>query len=148
MIYSYYIHSPKMFTATRGQVTTYLVAVCLGSISFLVFVNASISFVITTNIGEKDGVGNAVGSLGFADEVIAIVACPLWGLLSDYVGARPVLFLLPSYCRASSERDRYASWRTRSSALHLSCSSRLEMYFPNCSWSDSYSALELPVRPQ
>ena len=79
-----------MFTATNGQVATYLVAICLFSISFLVFMNASISFVITTIIGEDDGVGNAVGSLGFADEVVAIVACPLWGILSDRVGARPV----------------------------------------------------------
>ena len=97
-----------MFTATRSQVATYLVAICLFSISFLVFVNASISFVITTIIGDKDGVGNAVGSLGFADELVAIVACPLWGLLSDHIGARPVRILLSLPPRLLSEVCRCA----------------------------------------
>ena len=67
----------NMFTATRSQVATYLIVVCLFSISFLVFVNATVSFVVTTIVGERKGVGNAVGTLGFADEVVAIFACPL-----------------------------------------------------------------------
>ena len=66
-----------MFTATRGQIATYLVGVCLFSISFLVFVNATASFVVTNVIGKKRDVGNAVGTLGFADEVVALVACPI-----------------------------------------------------------------------
>ncbi|KAJ9615743.1 hypothetical protein H2200_001820 [Cladophialophora chaetospira] len=77
-----------MFTATRLQVATYLLGVCPFSIAFLVFLNSSVSFVVTDLIGEKDGVGDAVGSLGFADELVAIVACPIWGLLSDRVGLR------------------------------------------------------------
>ena len=77
-----------MFTATRLQVCTYLIVVCFFSISFLVFVNATISFVITNLLHQRKGVGDAVGSLGFADELLAIFACPFWGLVSDYTGAR------------------------------------------------------------
>lgn len=69
---------------------TYLFGVCLFSISFLVFMNSSISFVITDVLQEKQGVGNAVGTLGFLDELVALVACPLWGVLSDRIGVRTV----------------------------------------------------------
>ncbi|KAK7179314.1 major facilitator superfamily transporter [Paraphaeosphaeria sporulosa] len=78
------------FTATRIQVATYLLGVALFSISFLVFLNSSISFVITQRIGQAHNVGDAVGTLGFADELVALVACPAWGLLSDRVGVRSV----------------------------------------------------------
>lgn len=79
-----------MFTATRVQVATYLLGVCPFSIAFLVFLNSSVSFVITDLIGQEKGVGDAVGNLGFADELLALVACPLWGLLSDRIGVRYV----------------------------------------------------------
>lgn len=79
-----------MFTATRLQAVTYLLGVCLFSICFLVFLNSSVSFVITDLIRQKQGVGNAVGTLGFADELVALVACPTWGVLSDRVGVRTV----------------------------------------------------------
>lgn len=79
-----------MFTASRGQVATYLLGVCPFSIAFLVFLNSSVSFVITDLIGKSDGVGDAVGTLGFADELVALVACPVWGLLSDRIGVRTV----------------------------------------------------------
>ncbi|KAI9761753.1 MAG: hypothetical protein M4579_000847 [Chaenotheca gracillima] len=82
-----------MLTSTRPQAATYLLCVCLFSISFLVFLNSSVSFVITELIGVKDGVGNLVGTLGFADEIVALVACPLWGVLSDRVGVRTVCVL-------------------------------------------------------
>ncbi|GAB7343953.1 hypothetical protein MBLNU457_1898t1 [Dothideomycetes sp. NU457] len=80
---------PK-FTVTPLQATTYLLGVALFSISFLVFLNSSISFVVTDVIGQEHGIGDAVGTLGFADELLALVACPLWGLVSDRVGVRPV----------------------------------------------------------
>ena len=79
-----------MFTATRVQVATYLLGVCPFSIAFLVFLNSSVSFVVTDLIGQEKGVGDAVGNLGFADELLALVACPLWGLLSDRIGVRYV----------------------------------------------------------
>ena len=75
------------FTATRTQVASYLFGVALFSIAFLVFLNSSISFVITQRIGQSKNVGGAVGTLGFVDE---LVACPVWGLLSDRVGVRAV----------------------------------------------------------
>ncbi|TID26839.1 cytochrome P450 [Venturia nashicola] len=78
------------FTATRVQASTYLLGVCLFSISFLVFLNSAVSFVITDRIGQKEKVGDAVGTLGFADELVALVACPVWGIMSDRVGVRSV----------------------------------------------------------
>lgn len=79
-----------MMSVTRFQAVTYLFGVCLFSISFLVFMNSSISFVITDVLQEKQGVGNAVGTLGFLDELVALVACPVWGVLSDRIGVRTV----------------------------------------------------------
>ncbi|KAL1634643.1 hypothetical protein SLS58_010585 [Diplodia intermedia] len=78
------------FTASRWQVATYLFGVALFSISFLVFLNSTVSFVITDRIGRKHGVGDAVGTLGFADELVALVGCPLWGMVSDRVGVAKV----------------------------------------------------------
>ena len=79
-----------LFTASRGQTLTYLFAVCPFSIAFLVFVNSSVSFVVTDLIGLHGGEGDAVGTLGFADELLALAACPTWGLLSDRIGVRHV----------------------------------------------------------
>ncbi|PGH16354.1 hypothetical protein AJ80_05203 [Polytolypa hystricis UAMH7299] len=79
-----------MFTATWLQTATYLFAVCLFSIAFLVFVNSSVSFVVSDLIDLPDGHGDAVGTLGFADELLALVACPAWGILSDRIGVRYV----------------------------------------------------------
>lgn len=76
--------------ATKLQLATYLLGVCLFSICFLVFVNASISFVITDIVRQHGNVGNTVGTLGFFDELLAVIACPLWGFLSDRVGSRHV----------------------------------------------------------
>ncbi|KKK26849.1 hypothetical protein ARAM_003466 [Aspergillus rambellii] len=80
----------SMFTASRIQAFTYLLGVCPFSIAFLVFINSSVSFVVTDLIGLRDGEGDAVGTLGFADELLALVACPLWGVLSDRIGVRQV----------------------------------------------------------
>lgn len=35
----------------------------------------------------------SVGTLGFADEVVALVACPIWGLVSDRLSVRWVAVL-------------------------------------------------------
>lgn len=79
---------PFTTATTVAQASTYLLAVCLFSIAFLVFVNSSVSFVITDLIGRKESVGDLVGTLGFADELVALVACPFWGILSDRLGVR------------------------------------------------------------
>lgn len=81
------------FTANRWQVFTYLLGVALFSISFLVFLTSSVSWVITDLLGRRSGVGDAVGTLGFADELVALVACPAWGIISDRVGVRTVAVL-------------------------------------------------------
>ena len=81
---------PFSTSTTPLQAVTYLLGISLFSISFLVFLNSSISFVITDLIGIKHGVGDIVGTLGFVDEVVAIVACPVWGLVSDRLGVRYV----------------------------------------------------------
>ncbi len=87
---------PFAAPTTPLQAVTYLLPVCLFSISFLVFLNSSVSFVITDLIGDKTGVGDKVGTLGFADELVALVACPVWGIVSDRLGVRWVCFL--GYC--------------------------------------------------
>lgn len=79
---------PFSSSTTALQAITYLLGVSLFSISFLVFLNSSVSFVITDLIGQKRGVGDVVGTLGFADEIVALVACPAWGLVSDRLGVR------------------------------------------------------------
>lgn len=81
---------PFATSTTTTQAATYLLGISLFSISFLVFLNSSVSFVITDLIGVKHGVGDIVGTLGFADELVALVACPLWGLISDRLGVRQV----------------------------------------------------------
>lgn len=83
-----------MFTTTRLQAVTYLLGVCLFSIAFLVFLNSTLSFVITRLIKQRTHIGDAVGTLGFADELVALVACPAWGVISDRLGVRTVGSLL------------------------------------------------------
>jgi len=91
-----------MYTSTKLQLATYLLGVCLFSIAFLVFQNASVSFVVSDLIGQKKAIGNAVGTLGFADEICAIFFCPFFGNLSDRVGVRTVSdkahWVLPYQC--------------------------------------------------
>jgi len=72
--------------------TTYLFAVPLFSIAFLVFLNSSLSFLLTHlfHVSPKK-LGSIVGTLGFVDELVAIFAAPIWGLISDgRVGTRGV----------------------------------------------------------
>ncbi|KAL7626606.1 hypothetical protein AAE478_003378 [Parahypoxylon ruwenzoriense] len=84
---------PFSQTTTPLQATTYLLGIALFSISFLVFLNSAVSFVITDLLGVKTGVGDVVGTLGFVDELVALVACPAWGLISDRLGVRWVAVL-------------------------------------------------------
>ncbi|KAK0718405.1 hypothetical protein B0T26DRAFT_646939 [Lasiosphaeria miniovina] len=81
---------PFSQSTTALQALAYLLGISLFSISFLVFLNSSVSFVITDLIGIKEGVGDIVGTLGFVDEIVALVACPVWGLVSDRSGVRYV----------------------------------------------------------
>ncbi|KAF3912401.1 hypothetical protein AA313_de0209552 [Arthrobotrys entomopaga] len=69
---------------------TYLFGICLFSISFLVFLNSALSFVVTDLFGVQDGVGSIVGTLGFVDELVAVFMVIFWGVLSDRIGTRLV----------------------------------------------------------
>ena len=84
---------PFSTRTTTLQALTYLLFVSLFSISFLVFLNSSISFVVTDLLNLHKDVGDKVGTLGFADELVALVACPFWGLVSDRLGVRWVCVL-------------------------------------------------------
>ncbi|KAF8471882.1 hypothetical protein BDZ91DRAFT_846474 [Kalaharituber pfeilii] len=74
---------------TTAHLLTYLLALVLPSISLLVFLNSTISFVVTDILGIRYGphkkpiLGDIVGTLGLVDEIVVIVAAPLWGILSD-----------------------------------------------------------------
>ena len=61
---------------------------------------------ITDLIEQTKGVGDAVGSLGFADEVLALVACPTWGIISDRIGVRIVSLLFLNLFITSLKLDR------------------------------------------
>ncbi|KAK7750695.1 hypothetical protein SLS62_007395 [Diatrype stigma] len=75
-------------STTPLHAATYLLGISLFSIAFLVFLNSAVSFVVTDLLDIKTGVGGVVGTLGFVDEVVALAACPLWGLASDRLGVR------------------------------------------------------------
>ncbi|KAG0643005.1 hypothetical protein HOY80DRAFT_948101 [Tuber brumale] len=73
---------------------TYLLGVSLFSISFLVFLNATLSFLLTDLLHKRSHLGDIVGTLGFVDELVAIFAAPFWGAMSDGgLGTRGVVVL-------------------------------------------------------
>ncbi|TGZ79917.1 MFS general substrate transporter [Ascodesmis nigricans] len=79
--------------STRAlHAATYLLALPLTSIALLVFLNSSLSFLLTNLFHiPPSRLGSIVGTLGFVDELVAVVAAPVWGLISDTrVGTRGV----------------------------------------------------------
>lgn len=84
----------------------------LSQIAFLVFLNSSVSFVITNLIGQRTKVGDAVGTLGFADELVALVACPAWGVMSDRLGVRMVSYFSRLTCKRQRSTEVYKIPRT------------------------------------
>ncbi|KAK9476154.1 major facilitator superfamily domain-containing protein [Lipomyces japonicus] len=75
--------------ATLLNVLAYLLS-CFFSIAFLVFLNSMQSFILTVLLHLKDNIGDFVGTLGFTDELVSVIMCPLWGSLSDKIGTRLV----------------------------------------------------------
>ncbi|KAF8452973.1 hypothetical protein BGX38DRAFT_1180004 [Terfezia claveryi] len=73
---------------TTKHVTIYLLFLVLSSISLFVFLNSTISFIISDILEIRGGehLGNIVGTLGFVDEIIVIVSAPVWGIVSDRWG--------------------------------------------------------------
>jgi MFS family permease len=74
------------------NVASYL-GFCFLTIAFLVFLSSTQPFVLTEILSVRRGLGDKAGTLAFADELLAIVLCPLWGALSDKIGTRPIAFL-------------------------------------------------------
>lgn len=57
------------------------------SIASLVFINATQTFVLIDILNyPRNLIGNASGSLAFADELLSLVFVSFWGLLSDRIG--------------------------------------------------------------
>lgn len=63
---------------------------CMATIAFVVFMASTQSFILTDLLGMTTGIGHALGNLAFADELLTIAVSPLWGVLSDKIGTRPV----------------------------------------------------------
>ena len=125
---------------TLWHILTYLFGVCLFSISFLVFVNSTVSFVITDIIGQRKDVGTSVGTLGFVDELVALVACPFWGLLSDRIGLRTVRVSFKVYTDDVDARKRSQSLDSPSSDCLYSYLYRPKMFTLSYSWQGYFLA--------
>ncbi|PRT53526.1 hypothetical protein B9G98_01146 [Wickerhamiella sorbophila] len=62
---------------------------CGLTIALLVFLNSTQSFLLSDKY-KIIGTGSIAGTLAFADEIMNIMAAPLWGALSDKIGTRYV----------------------------------------------------------
>ncbi|ODV64145.1 MFS transporter, partial [Ascoidea rubescens DSM 1968] len=63
---------------------------CFFSISFIVFLTSTQPFFLTDILGISNKIGNYIGTLTFADEILSIITSPLFGALSDKIGTRPI----------------------------------------------------------
>ncbi|KAF9960166.1 hypothetical protein BGZ65_012689, partial [Modicella reniformis] len=68
---------------------SYLVA-CFATICLVAYLSLIQPFVLTILLGITENTGNITGSLALYDEIIALPATLIWGILSDRVGRRPV----------------------------------------------------------
>ena len=66
---------------------------------------------ITDLLGIDKGIGDFVGTLGFVDELVALVACPIWGMLSDRLGVRTVRALRVALTVAVPGSLDYKIWQ-------------------------------------
>ncbi|KAF9325262.1 hypothetical protein BG006_011255 [Podila minutissima] len=67
----------------------YLIA-CFGTICLVVYLSIIQPFVLTVILGISQSKGNTTGNLALYDEIIALPATLIWGILSDRIGRRPV----------------------------------------------------------
>ncbi|ANZ76080.1 BA75_03211T0 [Komagataella pastoris] len=65
---------------------------CFVNIAFAVFLTSTQTYFITDVLGIGQNVGAYVGSLGFFDELLAIIVVPFIGALCDRIGSRPIEF--------------------------------------------------------
>ncbi|KAF9358633.1 hypothetical protein BGX26_001262 [Mortierella sp. AD094] len=68
---------------------SYLIA-CFGTICLVAYLSIVQPFVLTVILGIRENTGNLTGSLALYDEIIALPAIIIWGILSDCVGRRVV----------------------------------------------------------
>lgn len=67
-------------------------ACCMMSISSLVFINIAQTYVLIDILNyPRTGLGNASGTLAFADELLCVPMVSFWGFLSDRSGRRLVM---------------------------------------------------------
>lgn len=66
---------------------------CFSAISFTVFMTSTQTFFITDVLGISQRLGSYVGTLGFCDELLALILVPFIGAWSDRVGSRPIQVL-------------------------------------------------------
>lgn len=63
---------------------------CFFNVSFMVFMSSTQSFFLTDVLGISTKVGDYIGTLGFADELMSISLSPFLGALSDKIGAKHI----------------------------------------------------------
>ncbi|KAG0240593.1 major facilitator superfamily domain-containing protein [Mortierella sp. GBAus27b] len=68
---------------------SYLVA-CFLTICLVAYLSIVQPFVLTVLLGITENTGNLTGSLALYDEILALPATLIWGVLSDRIGRRPV----------------------------------------------------------
>ncbi|KAF9373835.1 hypothetical protein CPB97_000281 [Podila verticillata] len=68
---------------------TYLLA-CFGTICLIVYLSIIQNYVLTVILRIRQNTGNLTGSLALYDEIIAMPATLVWGILSDRIGRRYV----------------------------------------------------------
>jgi MFS family permease len=71
---------------------------CFSTISFAVFLSSTQAFFLTDVLGVSTKIGDYVGTLGVADELLSMSVSPFLGALSDKIGAKYIsvfgLFLM------------------------------------------------------
>ncbi|KAG0345558.1 hypothetical protein BG004_003582 [Podila humilis] len=68
---------------------SYLIA-CLGTICLVAYLAIIQPFVLTVILGISTTKGDLTGNLALYDEIIALPATLIWGILSDRIGRRPI----------------------------------------------------------
>ncbi|KAF9911634.1 hypothetical protein EC991_002752 [Linnemannia zychae] len=68
----------------------FYILACMGSITFVVYLSIVQPFILSVILKIHQKTGNITGSLALYDEIIALPATLLWGVLSDRIGRRPV----------------------------------------------------------
>lgn len=66
---------------------------CFSGVMFAVFISSTQTYYITDVLGIGAGIGNYIGTLSFADELLSMLLVPFVGAMADRIGTRPLLCL-------------------------------------------------------